>query len=134
MNANIRIRTDEKVIYPDLSYMIIGATYQVFNDMGYGLSEQTYQKAFAKELETRNITFKREQLATLQYKGEPVARFFLDFVLEEKIVVELKVRSKLGYAHIKQVMNYLKATGLKLAILIYFTRDGVKYRRVLNAS
>jgi GxxExxY protein len=50
-----------------------------------------------------------------------------------KIVVELKVRPRLGYTHIKQVMDYLKTIGCKLAILIYFTRDGVKYRRVINS-
>jgi GxxExxY protein len=68
------------------------------------------------------------------YKDQDVGKYFLDFVVEDKIIAELKVRPKLGYAHIQQVMGYLKATDHKLAILIYFTRDGVKSRRVLNST
>ena len=56
----------------------------------------------------------------------------MDFVVDNKLVVELKVRPRLGYIHIKQVMNYLKVTGYKLALLIYFTKEGVKYRRIIN--
>lgn len=56
-----------------------------------------------------------------------------DKFIENKVLAELKVRPKLGYAHIKQIVDYLKSTGYKLAILIHFTRDGVKYRRILNS-
>lgn len=124
---------DKKVFYPELSYKIIGAAFNVFNDVGYGMNEKYYQGAFAKALEREKISFKKEQMVRLDYKGESIGMYFLDFVADDKIVVELKVRQRFGYVHIKQVMSYLKATGYKLAILIYFTGDGVKYRRIINA-
>ena len=137
MNTNILINMPNKkieLIYPELSYQIVGAAFKVFNELGYGMSEKYYQRAFAKALEAENIPFKQEYLVHLHYDGQPIGRCFLDFVVADKIVVETKVRQKLGYTHIKQVMNYLKATRFKLAILIYFTSDGVKYRRVLNTA
>ena len=123
----------EKIIYPELSYKILGASFSVFNEIGYGMNEKYYQRVFAKTLENENISFKKEQMVNLMYDGESIGKYFLDFVVDDKIVVELKVRPKLGYIHIRQVMSYLKVTGYKLAILIYFTRDGIKHRRILNA-
>ena len=124
----------EKIIYPELSYKILGASFSVFNEIGYGMNEKYYQRVFAKTLENENISFKKEQMVNLMYDGESIGKYFLDFVVDDKIVVELKVRPKLGYIHIRQVMSYLKVTGYKLAILIYFTRDGIKYRRIVNAT
>ena len=121
-----------KIIEPELSYKIIGLAFEVFNDLGYGMSEKYYQRAFSRLLEENKIPFQKEQYIKLLYHEEPIGSYFLDFVIDKKIVVELKIRPRLGYIHIKQVMGYLKSTGHKLAILIYFTRDGVKYRRIIN--
>ena len=126
-------RVSEKVVYPELSYKIVGTTFRVFNTLGHGMSEKHYQRAFAKELEQEGIKFKREMSVAISYDNESIGKCFLDFVIEDKIVVELKVRFKLGYVHIKQVMEYLKTTGYKLAILVYFTKEGVKYSRIVNS-
>lgn len=120
------------IIEPELSYKIIGLAFEVFNDLGYGMSEKYYQRAIAGLLEESKIPFQKEQYVKLLYRDKPIGSYFLDFVIDKKIVVELKIRPRLGYVHIKQVMGYLKSTGYKLAILIYFTRDGVKYRRIIN--
>lgn len=127
------LRSPEKIIFPELSYQIIGLAYKVFNEFGYGLSEKHYQRMFAKELEHARLPFKREYSVKLQYRGETISTLFLDFIVEGSMVIELKVRPRFGYIDIKQVTGYLKATQCKLAILIYFTREGVRYRRVLNA-
>ncbi len=124
---------DGKIIYPELSYQIIGAAFRVFNIVGYGLREKVYQQSFARELELLKLSFVKECLVEIMYKDEKIGKFFLDFIVENKIVVELKVRSRFGYTDIRQVMDYLKAGGYKLAILIYVTRDGIKYRRILNS-
>jgi len=121
------------LVYPELSYKLIGAAFKAFNNAGYGMSEKFYQKVFARELECENLNFDKEKLIKINYQGEEVGRYFLDFIVDNKIVVELKVRPRLGYVHVKQVMDYLKTTGYKLAILIYFTRDGIKCRRIVNA-
>lgn len=130
--TNSEIKRND-LIFPELSYKLIGAAFKVFNDAGYGMSEKFYQKIFAKELEFGNLNFDKEKLIKINYQGEEIGRYFLDFIIDNKIVVELKVRPRFGYVHVKQVMDYLKTTGCKLAILIYFTRDGVKYRRIVNA-
>ena len=98
------------------------------------MSEKFYQKAFAETLRKENIPFKRECMISKDYGGSKTARWFLDFVVDDKIVLELKVRPRFGYTDIKQVVEYLKVAGYQLAILIYFTRDGVKYRRILKPA
>lgn len=123
-----------KLIYPELSYQIIGVAYTIFNELGYGRSEKFYQRAFEQLLETSGINFTRELMVRHTLQGKPFARYYLDFVIEGKVVVELKVRPRLGYVHIKQVVDYLNSGGYKLAIILYFTPDGVKFRRVLNAN
>ena len=122
------------LVYPELSYKIIGASFRVFNELGWGFSEVHYQKALAKELELSGVNFKRELYVPIEYKREKIARTFVDFLVEDSIVLELKVVSKLGYSQARQVLAYLQNTGTKLGILIYFTREGVKYRRVLNSK
>ena len=102
----MRISKD-KLVYPELSYNVLGAAFSAFNELGWGLSEKDYQRGLAKELGKRG-------------KG--------------KIILELKVVPKLGYVHTRQLLGYLIGSGYKLGILLYFTKDGVKHRRVLNSS
>ncbi len=131
-NNTNEIQSEKKILFKDLSYAIVGAAFETFNELGWGLSEKIYQSALEKELQKRGIKFKREVYIPLDYKTERIGKYFADFIIEEKIILELKVISKLGYTHVKQVLGYLKSSNTELGILIYFTRDGVKYRRVLN--
>lgn len=121
------------MVYPELSYKVLGAAFNVFNELGWGLSEKDYQRGLAKELEKMGIRFEREVYIPLTYKSESVSRFYADFVTERKVILELKVVPKLGYAHTRQLLGYLIGSGYKLGILLYFTKDGVKHRRVLNS-
>jgi GxxExxY protein len=123
---------ETKIIYPELSYKIIGIAYKIFNTLGFGHKEIFYQRAFANELQDSKINFKRESRYPIFYKNKTIGTYIPDFLIEDKIVVELKVRPKIGYTHIKQTLNYLRTTNLKLAIIIYFTKDGVKSRRIVN--
>jgi GxxExxY protein len=124
---------NRELVYPELSYAIIGAAFRVFNELGYGLGEKAYQDALAAELSREDIPFRREVYVPIRYQGKNIARYFADFVITEKILLELKVVRKLGYVHARQTLNYLRSSGIRLGILIYFTADGVKYRRVLNS-
>lgn len=120
------------LIYPELSYKIIKASFNVFNELGWGHKEIYYQRAFLKELNELGLKSEKEKQFNLEYKGEIVGKYFVDFVVDDKIVIELKTMSLMGYVHINQVVSYLKQSNKKLAILIYFTKDGVKYRRIIN--
>lgn len=124
---------EDRIVYKELSYKIVGVGFTTFKVTGYGMPEKYCQGVFAEELKKSGLSFIREFYAALKYEGKVISKYFLDFVVEDKIVVEPKVRPNIGYAHIDQVTAYLKATNKKLAILIYFTKDGVKYRRILNS-
>lgn len=129
-NSNV---TQREIVFADLSYQVMGAAFRVFNNVGWGLPEKYYQAALAKELETIQVPYKKEVYIPLKYQFMKIGRYFADFVIDDKILLELKVVRKLGYAHTKQMLNYLRSSGLKLGILLYFSPDGVKYRRVLNS-
>ncbi|KKS16074.1 MAG: hypothetical protein UU71_C0008G0003 [Parcubacteria group bacterium GW2011_GWB1_41_6] len=123
-----------EIIYKDLSYKIMGMAFKIFNELNYGMKEKYYQRAFITELETNNIKYEKEKFITLSYKNQIIGKYFIDLLIDDKIIIELKTRPALGYIHIKQVMEYLNKLNKKLAIIIYFTKDGVKYRRVVNPN
>ena len=121
---------DAVLIYPELSYKIIGAAFKVNNNLDWGHKEITYQGALALEFDNLGLKFEREKFVNIRYDDCSIGREFLDFVVDGKIVVELKVTPKFGY----EVVSYLKNSNLQLAILIYFTKEGVCYRRILNSN
>lgn len=122
----------DKVIYKELSYKIIGAIFEVYNELGYGFKERYYEDAIAKEFENNNISYKRQLPCELKYKNEVIGNFRLDFLVEDKIVIELKQGNFYSKNNFTQVLQYLKTTGFKLAILVNITQQGVKFKRVLN--
>ena len=130
----MRVEGKNKLVFPELSYRLIGVCFRVFNTLGWGFPEVHYQKALAKEFETASIRNRREVYIPILYKGNVISRTFVDFIVEDTIILELKVVRKLAYVHTRQLLTYLHASGIKLGILVYFTNDGVKYRRVLNSK
>jgi GxxExxY protein len=123
---------NKNVLYPDLSYQIIGSCFDVFNSLGFGHKEIIYQQALASILKEKGIPHKREERIEVKGASNYKGLYVLDFLVDKKIILELKVAPKLGYTHIHQAIAYLTATNIDLAILVYFTKDGVKYRRILR--
>ena len=123
-----------KVIYPELSYKIIGILFTVWNIVGYGHKESFYQKAIVKELESARVFFKEQLKVRMVYKGKEIGTYFLDFLIDDKIVLEIKKREYFSKKAIDQLFSYLKATKLKLGIIAHFTKTGVKFKRVLNIN
>lgn len=123
-----------RYLYKDLSHKIVGVAFKVYNSVGFGMPEKYVQAAYAEELKCMGLRFEREKRLNLRYVKKIVTKHFADFRVEGKVIVEIKVRPYLGYVHIKQVQTYLVASGDKLAIILYFTKDGVKFRRVLNPN
>ncbi len=123
---------DGKVIYKELSYKIIGALFDVYNELGYGHNEKYYYKAIEKAFEFYNIKFKSQVCFKITYRGEDIGKYFLDFVIEDKIVLEMKKGAYFSKKNIEQIKSYLGTTGMKLAILANFTPSGVKFYRLLN--
>ena len=121
-----------KVIYKELSYKVVGILFEVYNELGFGYQEKYYEKAIEKCFFKEKISFKRQAPFNLKFKDEIVGKYYLDFLIENKIVLEIKKGNYFPKRNINQVKEYLKVTGLKLAILANFTSDGVKFLRILN--
>lgn len=128
------MQENKEVIYAELSYKIIGIAYKVFNSLQYGHQEKYYQRALELEFKKEKIKYEKEKEVALNYDGLKIGKYYLDFLIEDKIVVELKVLSSYRYKNTRQVLEYLKETNKKLAILIYFTQEGVKYRRIVSPN
>lgn len=120
------------LIEPELSYKIVGVLYQVFNELGPGLHEKYYQKAVAEGFRLCKVHFQEQYGVPVQFANVSVGRYVLDFLVEEKIIVELKKGSHVNRKHAEQVFAYLKVLKMPLAILAYFGSDGVAFKRIIN--
>lgn len=120
------------MVYPNLSYKIIGVIFDVFNELGYGYQEKYYQKAIAKSLTKLKLLYKEQVPYEIQFEGETIGRYFFDFLIKNKIVLEIKKETNFRRHNIEQVVGYLKKSNLKLGLLVNFTKDGVKFKRILN--
>jgi GxxExxY protein len=123
---------DEKFLYGDLTGALIHIANKIFNDIGYGYREKIYQKAFEKELSKNCIQYRREAYSKILYDGEVLGRFYLDFLIENKIAVELKVRREVYESDWVQLLNYLKSEDLKVGLLIVISKHGVVVKRLVN--
>jgi GxxExxY protein len=125
------INTDNKLIYADLSYLIRGAIFTVYNTLGFGHKEQVYQKALEKELNTLNIPYKREVNLNVSYKGEAVGNYRPDFVVASKIIIELKAVEFMPKTYETQLLHYLKSTNFQLGLLVNFGSPKLVIRRLV---
>jgi GxxExxY protein len=124
----------QDLIYPELSYKLVGLAYNVHNELGHGHLEKIYQKAYAKELKEAGISFKEQAPYQVIYKEEVIGNNYLDFLIENKVIIELKRSDFHSKKYIDQISNYIKVSDLKLAILINFTSNGVRIKRIVNES
>ena len=120
------------LIYPELCYQIVGILYDVFNEIGSGHRELVYQRSLEKAFKENKIKFKSQVYAPITYKDELVGKNYLDFLIENKIVLEIKKDTIFRKPFINQVYSYLKAKNLQLGIVANFTREGVRFKRIIN--
>ena len=121
------------LFYQDESYNIRGALFSVYNELGCGFLERVYQDALEVEFRLRNIHYEREKLIQVMYKGHPLGEpYIADFVCYGKIIVELKSVSKILDVHRAQIINYLKATKMKLGFLVNFGEENLKIERIVR--
>ena len=123
---------NEKIIYKELSYRVLECAYEVHNVLGPGFPENIYEEAMVRELKRRQICHETQKRIEVSYKGERIGEFRLDLIIENKIIVELKAVGELSKLFEAQLYSYLKATHLKLGILINFGAQRVESRRVVN--
>ena len=130
----MRVLKKKDLIYPELCYQIIGILFEVWTRLGFGHKENIYQKAIAQEFKDINLNFTEQLPTKIFYKGKFVGIYYLDFLIQDKIILEIKVRNYFSRKDIEQLYSYLKSENLKLGIIAHFTRTGVKFKRIVNLS
>ncbi|MBK8903809.1 MAG: GxxExxY protein [Anaerolineaceae bacterium] len=123
---------DKGIIYPDLSYSVMRAVFAVHNELGPGFLESIYEAALAYELQESGLQIARQQAIQVYYRGHIVGTHRLDLIVEGKIILELKAVADLQPIFKQQVRSYLKASGLKLGILINFGTKRIQSARIAN--
>ncbi|KAA3606011.1 MAG: GxxExxY protein [Candidatus Scalindua sp. AMX11] len=104
---------------------------QVHNKLGFGFLEKVYENASMVLLQRERIESKQQEPITVYFEKEIVGKYCTDILVENKIILELKSVEKITNAHIAQSLNYLKATGLKLVIILNFGKERLEYERIV---
>jgi GxxExxY protein len=115
----------------NLTEAIIGSAFEVANVLGAGFLEKLYERALIRELALRGICAKARVSFPVCYKGQDLGEYVADLVIEGKVIVELKCVDRFANQHLAQCINYLKASRLRVALLINFQNSKVEWKRVL---
>ena|SRR3989304_1101134 len=116
----------------EITEKIIGCAYQVANSLGCGFLEKVYENAVAHELRKAGLTTEQQRSIQVRYDGAVVGDYVADLLVEGSVLVELKAVKSLDDIHFSQCVNYLKATGLKVCLLINFGAPKVQIKRLVN--
>ena len=120
------------ILYKEECYKIIGACMEVHKELGPGFLEPVYQEALSLEFYIQGIQFEKEKDIRIVYKGKTLDKWYkADFLCFDKIIVELKAISELSNDHIAQLLNYLKATKLRVGLLVNFGSPSLTYKRLI---
>lgn len=121
----------ERAALEALVEQVVGAAYEVSNVLGSGFLEKIYERALIEELGIRGIPVKAQAPYPIAYKGKHIGTYAADLVVAGRLLVEIKCVEQFSNEHLAQCINYLKASGLHLALLINFRRPKVDWRRIV---
>ncbi|MBJ2176157.1 GxxExxY protein [Aureibaculum sp. A20] len=121
-----------KLLFKEESYKIIGLCMEVHKELGKGFSEIIYGDSLEIEFKKNNINYSREKRFKIVYKGVTLPHYYIaDFIVDDKIIVEIKAIESLTGSHLKQTLNYLAASKINLGLLVNFGEDSLNYKRVI---
>lgn len=126
------MNTDEHGYFDSLTERVLGAVFEVSNTLGSGFLEKVYERALVRELALRGIRANAQVSLAVTYKGHSVGEYSADIVVEDKLVVELKCVDRLASLHTAQCLNYLRACGLGLCLLVNFQNPRVEWKRIIQ--
>ena len=124
----------QEIIYKDLSYDINKLLFETHNELGKYCNEKQYGDLLEKKLKENNIKYEREKNIPISFDGEKPNRNRIDFIIEDKIIIELKCRRIIGREEYYQTQRYLKAFGKKLGLIVNFRDKYLKPKRILNSE
>jgi GxxExxY protein len=120
-----------ELIHKEITSQIISASFEVSNCLGTGFLEKVYENALKIELELRGLKVITQQPVMVLYKSNQVGLYQTDIIVEDKVIVEVKSTERIAIIHTAQVINYLKATGLEVGLIINFGNPKVEFERVV---
>jgi GxxExxY protein len=130
--AGLPQETEERASLENLAETVVGAAYEVSNVLGAGFLEKVYERAMIEELSLRGLRVTEQAPFPIAYKGKYIGTYSADLVVESHLLVEIKCVEQFSNEHLAQCINYLKASGLHLALLINFRHPKVEWRRVVH--
>jgi GxxExxY protein len=120
-----------EVIEKELSYKIIGQSMKIYNELGYGFLEKVYENALKYELESIGLEVKSQYPIKVIYNKNIVGEYIADLLINDKLIIELKAIDKLSKVHEAQLLNYLKATKIRVGLLINFSPTKLEFKKMV---
>ena len=127
-------KQDQRLLHEKLTRSIIGCAFEVINELGSGFLESVYEKAMMIALSDAGLSVQSQKPVKVLFRGKPVGDYYADLLVEEKVVVELKVVKALVPEHSAQTINYLNATGIQVGLLINFGRPTLEFKRFTRSN
>jgi len=118
--------------HENITEAIIGAFFEVYNSLGYGFLEKVYENALCAEFKQRGFSFVQQFPIKVEYRGNVVGEYFADLVVEESVIVEVKAVRSLTVEHGAQLLNYLKATGFEVGLILNFGPKAKVVRKIFD--
>ena len=122
---------EKEFYHKELTYQIIGAAFEVYKLLGYGFLEKVYENALIRELQLRGLHATDQYPIKVIYKDAEVGDYYADILVENKVIIEVKTGEAFNPAHEAQLLNYLKATGIKVGLLINFGPQKCEHKRLV---
>jgi GxxExxY protein len=122
---------NENIVYKDLSYKITGLALEIHNELGCGFLEKVYENALMMLLEREKIPAKQQAPANVNFHGKVIGQYFADILVDDKLILELQTVDVIANIHIAQTLNYLRATGIKLGLILNFGKPKFEYKRLV---
>lgn len=122
---------NKNIIYKDLSYKIVELALEVHNELGCGFLEKVYENALMILLDREGIPAKQQAPTDVYFQNKVVGQYFADILIDNKLILELKTVDTITNVHKAQVLNYLRATGIKLGLILNFAKPRFEYKRLV---
>jgi GxxExxY protein len=127
----LEVDADENFPHKEITEALIGSAFEVYNHLGYGFLHRVYQRALRVELLRRAFKAELERRITVRYKDAIVGEYDADLIVDDSVLVEIKIAPQYDKPDEAQLLNMLKATGIKVGVLVNFGRYKVEYKRLV---
>lgn len=133
-NVDRRDESGRSLRHAEITRTIIGCAFEVINELGAGFLESVYENALLLALQQKGLAAQSQYPIGVTFRGQPVGEFFVDILVESKVIVELKAVKAIAPEHQAQVINYLTATGIEVGLLINFGSPRLEFRRLTRTK